>query len=81
MTKYDHNSSGVNTYRSGFEDILKTASLFDMWDDHIAIISPDGLLIYTNQSWKQFAKDNGFDPVKYNEGTNYLKVCDGPNGN
>ncbi|UGV39871.1 PAS domain S-box protein [Methanococcoides orientis] len=81
MKKYDHNSSGDNTYTSDFEDILKTTYLFDMWDDHIAIISPDGLIIYTNQSWKQFAKDNGLDPLKCSEGTNYLKVCDGPNGN
>ncbi|WP_135612893.1 PAS domain-containing sensor histidine kinase [Methanococcoides sp. AM1] len=52
-----------------------------MWDENVAIISPDGLIIYTNQSWKQFAKDNGLDPGKYSEGTNYLKVCDELNGN
>ncbi|RNI15491.1 PAS domain S-box protein [Methanohalophilus sp. RSK] len=56
------------------------AELFDLWEDNIAIISPDGVIAYTNKSWKQFAIDNGLNPDECDEGTNYLKVCDDATG-
>jgi PAS domain S-box-containing protein len=54
--------------------------LFDLWEDNIAIISPDGTIIYTNKSWKQFAQDNGLDPLECSEGTNYLQICNEATG-
>ncbi|WP_462273628.1 sensor histidine kinase [Methanohalophilus sp.] len=54
--------------------------LFDLWEDNIAILSPDGVIIYTNESWKQFARDNGLNPSECSERTNYLKVCDESTG-
>ena len=54
--------------------------LFDLWEDNIAIISPDGTIIYTNKSWKQFAQDNGLDPSKCSERINYLRICDEATG-
>ncbi|WP_462273503.1 PAS domain-containing sensor histidine kinase [Methanohalophilus sp.] len=54
--------------------------LFDLWEDNIAIISPDGIISYTNESWKQFAKDNSLNPEECSEGTNYLKVCEKATG-
>ncbi len=54
--------------------------LFDLWEDNIAIISPDGIISYANESWKQFAKDNGLNPEECNAGANYLKVCEKATG-
>ncbi|APH39471.1 PAS domain S-box protein [Methanohalophilus halophilus] len=54
--------------------------LFDLWEDNIAIISPDGTIIYTNKSWKQFAQNNDLDPLQCSEGTNYLQICDEATG-
>jgi PAS domain S-box-containing protein len=54
--------------------------LFDLWEDNVAIISPDGTIIYTNKSWKSFARYNGLDPAECSEGTNYLKICDEATG-
>jgi PAS domain S-box-containing protein len=54
--------------------------LFDLWEDNIAIISPDGIISYANKSWKQFAKDNGLNPQECSEGINYLKVCEKATG-
>ncbi|APH39782.1 PAS domain-containing sensor histidine kinase [Methanohalophilus halophilus] len=54
--------------------------LFDLWEDNIAIISPDGIISYANKSWKQFAKDNGLSPEKCSEGINYLNVCEKATG-
>jgi PAS domain S-box-containing protein len=56
------------------------AEVFDMWEDNVAIISPDGTIIYTNKSWKLFAHDNDLDPAVCSEGTNYLKICDEATG-
>ncbi|WP_129596610.1 PAS domain S-box protein [Methanohalophilus profundi] len=56
------------------------AELFDLWEDTIAILSPDGVISYTNKNWKQFAQDNGLNPDECDEGTNYLKVCDEARG-
>jgi hypothetical protein len=55
-------------------------NLFDLWEDNVVILSPDGVITYTNKSWKQFAQDNGLNPDECDEGTNYLKVCDDAEG-
>ncbi len=34
---------------------------FDLWEDNIAIISPDGTISYTNESWKQFVEKSNLD--------------------
>lgn len=54
--------------------------MFDLWEDNIAIISPDGIISYANKSWKQFAIDNGLNPQECSEGINYLEVCEKATG-
>ena len=54
--------------------------IFDLWEDHIVILTPDGIISYANKSWKQFAKDNGLSPKKCSEGINYLAVCEKATG-
>jgi PAS domain S-box-containing protein len=49
---------------------------------HIAIIDQEGKILAVNQAWKDFARENGADPEKTNEGANYLEVsynAKGPN--
>jgi PAS domain S-box-containing protein len=41
---------------------------------HIAIIDQKGTILAVNQAWKDFARENGGDPEKTNEGANYLEV-------
>jgi PAS domain S-box-containing protein len=53
---------------------------FDLWEDNIAVLSPDGLITFTNKSWKQFAQENGLNPAECGEGTNYLQICDEATG-
>ncbi|WP_129598611.1 PAS domain-containing sensor histidine kinase [Methanohalophilus profundi] len=53
---------------------------FDLWEDNIAILSPDGLITYTNESWKQFAQENGLNSAECGEGINYLQICDESTG-
>jgi PAS domain S-box-containing protein len=48
-------------------------SIIDLWEDGIVILSADGVISYTNNSWKQFAQNNGLDIVPCSEGINYFK--------
>lgn len=43
---------------------------------HIAVIEDTGKIIATNDSWKNYAKENGDQKLQYTtEGTNYFDVC------
>ncbi|WP_129599053.1 hypothetical protein [Methanohalophilus profundi] len=57
-----------------------STDLFDLWEDNIAILSLDGMIVYTNPSWKNFAQENNLDPAECSEGTNYLQICDEATG-
>lgn len=47
--------------------------IIDLREDGIVILSADGTVSYTNNSWKQFAQNNGLDIVPCSEGINYFK--------
>jgi hypothetical protein len=49
-------------------------SIMDLWEDGIVILSADGVISYTNNSWKQFAQNNGLDIVPCSEGIHYFKT-------
>ncbi|MEJ2599149.1 MAG: PAS domain S-box protein [Anaerolineales bacterium] len=51
-------------------------STLDGLSAHIAIIDQDGMILAVNQAWRDFAKANGGEDVKVNEGANYLLVSD-----
>ncbi|MFC4358475.1 bacterio-opsin activator domain-containing protein [Halobium salinum] len=42
-----------------------------------AILDDDGTIVYTNEAWKEFALDNGYEDEPSMLGVNYLSVCDG----
>ncbi|WP_342304274.1 PAS domain-containing sensor histidine kinase [Methanolobus sp. ZRKC5] len=52
----------------------------DIHGDGIVILSPDGIISYSNSSWHEFVWSNGTHPVKNVEGIDYLKKCDETTG-
>ncbi len=50
-------------------------ALLNSIDYQIAVINSEGLIVYVNQAWIQFAQDNGAIPDKNFIGANYLDVC------
>ncbi|WP_321420822.1 PAS domain S-box protein [uncultured Methanomethylovorans sp.] len=50
-------------------------SSLDFWADGIVILSPDGVICYSNKSWNEFSQNNGLDDLGCCEGSNYLKLC------
>lgn len=50
-------------------------SALDALVDHVVILETDGSIIYANEAWKQFARENGSPLGTDYIGTNYLEVC------
>ncbi|GAA5510154.1 sensor histidine kinase RcsC [Novipirellula caenicola] len=48
----------------------------DALSAHIAVINSDGVIVATNQAWKEFATQSQADPRNVCEGKNYLDVCE-----
>lgn len=44
---------------------------------HICVLDERGIIIAVNRAWREFAAANQGVPLRVNEGTNYLAVCDG----
>ncbi len=42
---------------------------------HIAIVDPEGMVVFVNDHWKEFASGNGLHDAKYGVGSHYLDVC------
>ncbi|MBV9009112.1 MAG: PAS domain S-box protein, partial [Verrucomicrobia bacterium] len=49
-------------------------STLDSFSSMIAILDRNGVILDVNQSWKDFALENGYDSPNYGIGENYLKV-------
>lgn len=48
----------------------------DALDAHVAILNESGVIIATNQAWRNFAKENNGRIETVGEGADYLAVCD-----
>jgi PAS domain S-box-containing protein len=70
----------MSSDNSNYIETNVSTGLFDLWEDNIAILSPDGMIVYTNTSWKNFAQENYLNPAECSEGTNYLQICDEATG-
>jgi len=57
------------------ESNLFQTSVLDNIPYNIAVLDKQGNIIYVNQHWKKFAKDNGVTPNEVSEGSNYISVC------
>ncbi|MFN2309707.1 MAG: PAS domain-containing protein, partial [Gammaproteobacteria bacterium] len=43
---------------------------------NIAVLDGDGVIVWANERWKQFARDNGGAVAQSYVGTNYLAICE-----
>jgi hypothetical protein len=43
---------------------------------HIAVLDKDGIIIYVNKAWRQFAEVNGLAWDDYGVGRSYLEICE-----
>lgn len=50
-------------------------AVLDSLEDQFALLNANGRILYVNQSWRQFAHDNGLDYDYDWIGCNYLGVC------
>jgi len=55
-------------------------TILDSLSAHIAIIDRDGVILETNQAWKQFAQTNRIRMRPDTLNVNYLKICDSARG-
>ena len=53
-----------------------TRATLDSLSAHVAILDESGVIIATNRTWKEFARDSNDDASPLVEGVNYLEVCD-----
>ncbi len=51
------------------------AATLDAIPTQFAVLDTDGSIVYTNDAWREFARDNGFEDDPSMVGTNYLAVC------
>jgi signal transduction histidine kinase/CheY-like chemotaxis protein len=42
---------------------------------HICVLDAQGTILSVNRAWREFARQNGGDPQRVAEGSNYLGVC------
>ncbi|MFO7800987.1 MAG: PAS domain S-box protein, partial [Desulfovermiculus sp.] len=68
------------TERKQMEEELKEMRLFlktilDGIPSNLAALNHQGQIIFVNQQWKKFAKENDVAPESVSEGINYLSVC------
>ncbi|MDB6134820.1 MAG: hypothetical protein JWM59_3063 [Verrucomicrobiales bacterium] len=46
----------------------------------LAVLNPEGIIVRTNQAWREFASQNGGSGSVMGEGADYLSVCDAAAG-
>ena len=52
----------------------------DALPTQVAILNREGEIVYTNQAWTEFARDNDYPGCTSMLGENYLAVCDTSSG-
>lgn len=63
---------------SGDESRQKEAlldSILRSLHGELAVLDTTGTIITVNEAWKQFARENGIDPVAVSCGVNYMQIC------
>ncbi len=89
------NKGGSDSYYEGYieditdrkhtEDQLReterfTQATLDSLSIHICVLDENGVILTTNQAWRDFADANGTMDPQYYRGVNYLDVCDTATG-
>lgn len=52
--------------------------IIDSMSAHVAILDEHGVIVETNRSWQDFARENGMQEPCDSIGINYLDTCEGP---
>ena len=73
-------SRRVKNQRALLEAEKLSRSTLDGLTAHIAIIDEEGTILAVNQAWRDFAKANGGEDTKVNEGANYFLASDRATG-
>lgn len=58
--------------------MTRSFDILNSLPDSIAIINPNGDIIFTNNAWNAFAQENSGIPEKTGVGVNYFEACFGP---
>lgn len=53
----------------------KQAAILDSLPANIALLDSHGVVVVVNQSWKQFALENGLKYPEFGLGANYISIC------
>lgn len=61
-------------------DVATFKAALDSLPAHIAILAADGEILWVNEAWRTFARQNGLRAAGFGEGENYLDVCDRASG-
>ncbi|MBF0255210.1 MAG: PAS domain-containing protein, partial [Gammaproteobacteria bacterium] len=61
---------------TAIHDVRRLQSIIDALPEHIAVLSPDGVIQMVNNAWKRFARANGDPQLAHSGvGANYLEAC------
>ena len=52
----------------------------DATADHVALLAPDGEIVFVNRAWGEFARSNGYADGESGLGLNYCDLCDAASG-
>lgn len=55
--------------------------IIDSMSAHVAILDEQGIILETNRSWQDFARENGMKEPCDSIGINYLEICETPSAN
>jgi DNA-binding CsgD family transcriptional regulator len=55
--------------------------IIDSMSAHVAILDEHGVIVETNRSWQDFARENGMEEPCDSIGINYLETCESTPGN
>jgi DNA-binding CsgD family transcriptional regulator len=69
----------MNSETMTFSDVL-ARTVLDSLSAHIAIIDQKGIILETNQAWRNYARKNSLEGDADSIGTNYLDVCESATG-
>src|SRR5579871_4414161 len=57
-------------------ETMSGKSILNSLNSNIAVLAADGTILFTNDAWNDFARDNGNPPLRaIGPGVNYLEVC------
>ncbi len=57
-------------------NVVDPATMLDALAAEVAVLDLDGVIVEVNDRWRQFAAENGGDPVACGVGASYLAVCE-----